>query len=137
MFNALSSFLAVFYSSNFDNYKIIEKILFDIKPEKKEKSKKITIITSPKKTDALLDEDEKENEIREINDIEEEQDNFGNEYNINESEQEDMENKRILPKFRFIDFIWNNCYSIKKCKNYRQEIISKCNKLLFDREYFI
>ena len=77
-----------------------------------------------------MDEDEKENEIREINDIEEQQDNFGNEYNINETEQEDMENKRILPKFRFIDFIWNNCYSIKKCKNNRQEIISKCNKLI-------
>ena len=37
VFNALSSFLAVFYSSNFDNYKIIEKILFDIKPENREK----------------------------------------------------------------------------------------------------
>ena len=85
VFNALSTFLTIFYSSNFDNYKIIEKILFDIKPEKKEKSKKISIITSSKNMTPLLDIEEKENEIKAKNDIEEENYNFGNENNFNET----------------------------------------------------
>ena len=68
-----------------------------------------------KNTEALLDVDEKEKEINAINDIEDEKDNFGNEYNINETEQEDIHNKRALPKFRFIDFILNNFYCNKKC----------------------
>ena len=130
VFNALSTFLTIFYSSNFDNYKIIEKILFDIKPEKKEKSKKISIITSSKNMTPLLDIEEKENEIKAKNDIEEENYNFGNENNFNETGQENIENKRVLPKFRFVDFILNNFYCNKKCKNNRQEIISKCNKLI-------
>ena len=130
VFNGLSSFLTIFYSSSFDNYKIIEKILFDFKPEKKEKSKKKNIITSSKNTETLLDVDEKEKEIKGINDIEDERDNFGNEYNINETGQEDIHNKRVLSKFKFIDFILNNFYCNKKCKNNRQEIISKCNKLI-------
>ena len=98
--------------------------------EKKEKTKKINIISSSKNTEALLDIEEKENEIKAINDIENEKDNFGNEYNINETGQEDIHNKRVLPKFRFIDFILNNFYCNKKCKNNRQQIISKCNKLI-------
>ena len=35
-----------------------------------------------------------------------------------------------LPKFRFIDFILNDIYYNKKCKNDRQDIISKCNELI-------
>jgi len=130
VFNALSTFLTIFYSSNFDNYKIIEKILFGIKPEKKEKSEKISIINSQKNMTPLLDIGEKENEIKAKNDIEEENYNFGNENNFNETEQEYIHNKRVLPKFRFVDFILNNFYCNKKCKNNRQEIISKCNKLI-------
>ena len=130
VFNALSTFLTIFYSSNFDNYKIIEKILFGIKPEKKEKSEKISIINSQKNMTPLLDIGEKENEIKAKNDIEEENYNFGNENNFNETGQENIENKRVLPKFRFVDFILNNFYCNKKCKNNRQEIISKCNKLI-------
>ena len=35
-----------------------------------------------------------------------------------------------MPKLRFIDFIFNNVYSSKRCKNNRQEIISICNELI-------
>ena len=38
--------------------------------------------------------------------------------------------KMILPNFRFIDFIFNNCYFNKICKNNKQEIINNCNKLI-------
>ena len=36
----------------------------------------------------------------------------------------------ILPKFRFIDFLFNNFYSNKTCKNIRQQIIAKYNYLI-------
>ena len=58
----------------------------------------------------------------------------------NEDEDEnnidyDIENKSInninnLPKFRFIDFLFNNIYSLKGCKIKKQEIISKCNEII-------
>ena len=41
VFNILSFFLTGFYSNNFDNYKIVEKILFNIKPEKIAKKEKV------------------------------------------------------------------------------------------------
>ena len=38
--------------------------------------------------------------------------------------------KKKVPKFRFTDFLFNNCYCKKWCKNNKQEIISNCNKLI-------
>ena len=131
VFNFLSFFLTGFYSNNFDNYKIVEKILFNIKPEKKEIKEKVELISISEKTDSLLNGNEMEKEeIKndnekiendETNKIDQEDNNF-----IEKVEKE----KGQLPKFRFIDFLFNNIYLSKKCKSNRQEIISKCNELI-------
>ena len=131
VFNFLSFFLTGFYSNNFDNYKIVEKILFNIKPEKKEIKEKVELISLSEKTDSLLNGNEIEKEEikndnektqnEEANKINQEDDNF--------AEKVEKE-KGQLPKFRFIDFLFNNIYFSKKCKSNRQEIISKCNELI-------
>ena len=126
IFKTLSSFLTGFYSNNFDNYKIIEKILHNDKPINKKKPANIELTIS-NKDDSLLDENNKNIN----NDDEEENKNFVNEnliYNF-ETEKEDEE-KRIIPKFRFIDFLYNNIYCNTKCNNNKQKIISKCNEII-------
>ena len=40
VFNFLTLFLTVLYSNSFDNYKIVEKILYDVKSIKKRESNK-------------------------------------------------------------------------------------------------
>ena len=135
IFNGLSFFLTGFYSNSFDNYKIIEKILSDKKPEKKEKPKKIELTNISNKTDPLIQEREEEKEIINTNNKEEEKFEEENQkYNIEDNEEDNEKDnniqKRNLPKLRFIDFIFNNVYSSKRCKNNRQEIISICNELI-------
>ena len=130
VFNFLTVFLTGFYSNNFDNYKIVEKILYNIKNVKSEQHAKIEIPLSTINENSLLDEKERE---KDLNNDDEENKNLGNENlisDINETEKEDTK-KRILPKLRFIDFIFNNFSNIcKNRKSNRQDIISKCNNLI-------
>ena len=132
VFKGLSLFLKLFYSNNFDNYKIVENILYDLKPPKITKTKKVELINIENKIDSLLPKNDSENMISINEGIEEE--NFDNEDQGNNNsvkiEESYIENKRKLPKLRFIDFIFNNIYKCKCCKNNKQEIISKCNELI-------
>ena len=132
VFKGFSLFLKLFYSNNFDNYKIVENILYDLKPPKITKTKKVELINIENKIDSLLPKNDSENMISINEGIEEE--NFDNEDQGNNNsvkiEESYIENKRKLPKLRFIDFIFNNIYKCKCCKNNKQEIISKCNELI-------
>ena len=90
---------------------------------------KIELTTYSINEDYLLDNNQKD-EV--VNNDDEENIKLENKKidEINEIERKD-EKKRILPKFRFIDFLCNNLYSSKICKSSkRQEIISKCNKII-------
>ena len=132
----LSGFSYIFlnyYSNNFDNYKIIENILYNTKPkqEKKENKEEIELSNDFNKTDNLLD---KNNEDKNIIITKEESQKIDVEDNkelINENK--DMNNKEDydrLPKLRFVDFFFNNIYSSKLCKINRQKIIHKCNEII-------
>ena len=130
-FNFLSFFLTGFYSNNFDNYKIIEKVIFNIKPEKKEKpeKEKVELINISEKEDSLLNENEVEKgKIK--NDNESEDDNEANKFFKKKEDDKEKIDEERLPKFRFIDFLFNNIYISKSCKSNRQEIISLCNELI-------
>ena len=135
VFKSLSIFLKLFYSNNFDNYKIVENILNDLNKPKEEKTQKIELTDIYGQIDSLLPKNELENTII-INkdDVKENVDNEnkGNNKDKNEEyiENENYYKKRKLPKLRFIDFILNNIYKCKCCKNNKQEIISKCNELI-------
>ena len=89
------------------------------------------LISISEKTDSLLNGNEAEKE--EIkNDNEKEDNDENNKMNKEENNLEGKIEKEEskLPKFRFIDFLFNNIYFNKKCKSNRQEIISKCNELI-------
>ena len=120
IFNILSLVLTKIYSYNFDNYKIVEKILYDIKPDKEENQKKIKEKKYSNKIETLIQE--KDNYYED-----------NQKYSINESEDNSIKNneikKRKLPKFNFFDFILNNIYC-KCCKSKKHELISKCNGLI-------
>ena len=128
IFNAFVYVFCNYYLINFDNYKIIEKILSkerrikkylhkDISTDKNDdKNKQIELIDNIDKDDYLLDKD---NNL-EIKDIIDENKN-------NEIEHEE----RNIPKLRFIDFLMNNIYCQKCCNvSNRQQIISSCNNLV-------
>ena len=128
IFNAFVYVFCNYYLINFDNYKIIEKILSkerrikkylhkDISTDKNDdKNKQIELIDNIDKDDYLLDKD---NNL-EIKDI------------IDENKNNEIENEeRNIPKLRFIDFLMNNIYCQKCCNvSNRQQIISSCNNLV-------
>ena len=117
-----------FYSNNFDNYKIIENILYNTKPkqEKKENKEEIELSNDFNKTDNLID---KKNEDKNIIITKEESEKIDVEDN-KELIDENKEDYDRLPKLRFVDFIFNNLYNGKLCKINRQKIIHKCNEIL-------
>jgi len=122
-----------FYSGNFDNYKIIEKVLSkekrttkfrnkDISDDKSDNKNKIELSDNTGKSEALIDTYDNI-EIKDNKIIEEKKDTGG--FNL------DDDDERVIPKLRFIDFMMNNFYSDKCCKSSnRQQIISSCNDLV-------
>ena len=133
VFKCLSIFLKFFYTRNFDNYKIVENILYDLKPPKKIKHKKIELTNVENNIESLLPNNDSENKIS----INNEEENVSNENQMKDNNNygknianENYTSNRKLPKLRFLDFIFNNVYKCKCCKNNKQEIISKCNELI-------
>ena len=115
-------FILKFYSGNFNNFKIIEKIL------NKKAIKKY-------KPDVNLEMNDLENNkfITIKDDLQEKCiDKGGNENNFNETKEEDDKssiNTRRIKKLRFFDFFLNNLYCcFKKQKN--QNIIYTCNQIV-------
>lgn len=121
-----------YYSGNFDNYKIIQKVLSkekkmnknrnkDISEEKDDKKKHIELIDSSGKSEALIENSSNLEEKEKINE--------DKKYNEGINFEEDDE--RTIPQLRFIDFMTNSFYSEKCCKSSnRQQIISSCNDLV-------
>lgn len=118
-----------FYSGNFDNYKIIEKVPSkekkyirnrnkNISEEKDDNKKKIELNYNTGKTEALIKGSGAEEESDKIIEIKKEGEGFNEEENP-------------IPKLRFIGFMFNSIYSDKCCKSSnRQQIISSCNDLV-------
>ena len=125
-----ASFILGFYINNFNNFKIIEKIL------NKEQTKKIKIKKPPIQMHDL--ENDKTISLKEYfdeNDLkkEKEKDNYIDNI-ITESEEKeedilDTDTKRIK-KLHFFDFFMNNCYFCYK-KRKEQKIIHYCNEIVY------
>ena len=146
-------FIFSYYSKNFDNYKIIEKILYDniknrisINNNKKLNMKEIELTQDFNKSSSIndFDSNEKNNLIKVFNEPSPLIDNFANDNrlisnelynnvdNINDSDFEvvDKDKYKNLKKFRFIHFFLNNLHL--KCLNHfkQQEILYLCNEIL-------
>ena len=126
LYNFFSFLFVSFYSNNFDNYKITEKILFNtktIKFQNKSRSNSIELRQGHKKTESLLSHSTSEDNVMVING--EKSEKFDEE-NISQDNNEDCIQ---LPKLKFYEYIFNNVYS-KCCKMNNQKIISKCNEII-------
>ena len=143
-FNTVFAFIFKFYSKNFDNYKILEKILQfqlnngenieiiknqiklnNIKVNQTENE--INLIFNPEKNNKFspLVNDSSENE--------EDEEDINNQINIdNKSEDNkvDRANNKILPKLSFFDFYFNNIYCSKCKRRKKQDILDICNKII-------
>jgi hypothetical protein len=127
-----ASFILGFYINNFNNFKIIEKIL------NKDQTKKIKIKKPPIQMHDL--ENDKTISLKEYfdeNDLkkekEKEKDNYIDNI-ITESGEKDedilgTDTKRIK-KLHFFDFFMNNCYFCYK-KRKEQKIIHYCNEIVY------
>ena len=128
IYNDLIIIFSKFYSKNFDNYKIIESILTK---QNKNLCRNKTDIKMKLKNDLLLENDLEEEDNGQIN------------YAINSDKECDINNdidfinkeneeKRLLPKLRFIDFIYNTFYSECCCHQKKQQLISACNDIILE-----
>ena len=132
VYNGFSFVFAKIYSNNFDNYKILEKILFNSRSKddlkiKKTKIKEIELNNEFNKRDFLIDNKPEEQNIIIKN---EKIDEFVD--TSNEDNKESNNINETLPKLRFFDFIFNNVYNSKCCKMNRQEIINKYNEIILN-----
>ena len=140
VYNIMTFLFCGYYSNSFDNYKIIDNIIF--KNQKRVPNKNLNEYSN-KAIELSSDFDKKENLINtNSNNVEE---NIIIEKNENEKDFDCGETKekekiishqdtRILPKLHFYDFIFNNIYNRKCCLSKKQEIINSCNEII--SEYF-
>ena len=116
-----------FYSNNFDNYKIIEKILSKSNNNKINNKKNIN--SNDIKMIELSDDLDKKNNLIEKN-INETNDNNINKEKGDSDKFENNKDDRYLPKLHFYDYFVNNIYTKKCCGSNKQEIISSCNEII-------
>ena len=139
LFHLFAFILTSFYSNNFDNYKIIDKILLNANTINYKSSKSnisINLKNNTNKNESLLSQNNINENTNKIND---ENINDYNSQNTINYDNDDNNNKK-LPKLRFYEYFYNNIYC--KCckKNNNQEIISKCNEIIskyFSIEYIL
>ena len=130
------------YSKSFDQYKIMENILSKQKENIIQNKKQIyqkSKINEISKGDILMkdleDLEEEYNdrllikEKKEMKDIETNDINDNDNFIKKEDEQDEQE--RILPKLRFLDFIFNTFYKENNCYSKRQPLICACSKIIF------
>jgi len=121
IFNGFLFGFSFFYSQNFDNYKIIDKILTS---KGKPREKKIRNAKVDKSLPLLNINEMKEIEEKDVDKIK----------LINETDSE--KNEDSLPKYHFFNFIFN-IFSCKCCqKNKVQKSITICNNII-ERYYSI
>ena len=119
-----------YYSKNFNNYKIIEKIL-DMNNKNFREIELNSVLYEPtnNSTDSINNKDNNfTNPL--INNSKKSSDLIINDNVIDNNEYDDLLKAKILPKFTFMHFFCNNLY-FDKCRKFKsQETLHICNKIL-------
>ena len=138
LYSILTFLLTFFYSSSFNNTKIIEKILNNSRKvafKDKRDDDSTGLNNNADKTNSLLPANNNEENIISINDEKTVKLDDKNEQSFNNKHYEEIK----LPKFRFYEYLYHNIYS-GCCEINRQKIISKCNEIIanyYSIEYII
>ena len=144
-YNLFSKIFYLFYSKNYDNYKIIKKILSLDASIQKTKTIFVSEATNLQLNNFSIDKkgDEKTLGVREIQVINSNKSNSSNnndktsEYPTSEKEEkeykdDESDNSLInLPKQRFINFILNRLFIHNCCKSNKQKLITLCNSIIY------
>ena len=135
-YGVLGNLFSFFYSSSFDNYKIIERIFSNKKninlSEKSNKNIKKLELSNINNSDFLNNNHPTEDKLI-INDNDNDNDN-DTENNNDDNNYDDDFDKLIkkFHKFRFLNFLFNTFYNNNCFKfNSKYEFLSKCNQILF------
>ena len=123
------------YAKNFNNYKIIQKILSKVEKTKIKERNKIELRSDLNMSDKLIDNNQsnEKNIIIKEDLIEKEKlTENSEEYRGDISEDDSIE----LPKLHFFDYLFNNLYCSQKCfcDYKKQMMITTSNKILY--KYF-
>ena len=129
IYNGFIFIFCGFYSPNYDNYKIIEKILGKnekpyMKKEINENDYKLELSNDVDKKDALLvpnDDNNNEEKILE--------NGKGKDINNDDNIIEPKEFK-ISSELHFYDFLFNNFYIKKCCDSNKQNFLNICNEII-------
>ena len=130
IFSIMVKSFAMIYSRNFDNYKIMEKLLS--KEIKKKKEEEIELSNNVKDNTNMNDLNYEKNLIDKESkeDISDNQNLITSDDFITKDEIVDESVK--LPKLRFFDFFFNNVYSSRLCVSLqKQKLISSCDEILY------
>ena len=133
LYSGLTVIFDFIYAKNFNNYKIMQKILSKIDKGKPKEEITIELNTDFNKSDKLID-----NKTFEKNII---KDDYNTKDNLIENANENQYNPSVddsleLPRLHFFDYIFNNFYCSKKCccDNKKQMLITKSNNIVY--KYF-
>ena len=119
VYSVVKLLFKMFYSSNFDNYKIMQNLLIQTAPNITNKNK--VIKKDEKSSDFLLNSPVDNNKLI----VADDENKNENNKNINDEET------GYLPKLNFLDYILNTFYCNNCCCNSkRQKLISKCNNFI-------
>ena len=144
-YNLFSKIFYLFYSKNYDNYKIIKKILSLDASIQKTKTIFVSEATNLQLNNFSIDKkgDEKTLGVREIQVINSNKSNSSNnndktsEYPTSEKEEKEYKDDESdnsllnLPKQRFINFILNRLVIHNCCKSNKQKLITLCNSIIY------
>ena len=144
-YNLFSKFFYLLYSKNYDNYKIIKKILSLDATIKKKNSIFLSEATNLQlnnfNSNFSIDKKNDVQEIQVINSNKSSNSSNNNDKNSEcpTSEKEEKEEKDdesdnsllILPKQRFINFILNRLFIRKCCHSNKQKLITLCNNIIY------
>ena len=126
--NGVCFSLVNYFSNNFNNYNIMEKLLNDPNLKLEKNGINHTEINNPNnysnKTIKLLDEPDIDNNLLIINDEidnENDQEFINRGFNFNNDK---------FPKLNFFDFLFNDIYDGKCCKLEKKKLIQKCNEIV-------
>ena len=133
LYSGLKVIFDFIYAKNFNNYKIIQKILSKIDKGKAKEEISIELDTDINKSDKLID-----NQSIEKNVI---KDDYNSKNNLIENDNENQfvqskDDSLELPRLHFFDYIFNNLYCSKKCccDYKKQMLITESNNIVY--KYF-
>ena len=132
IYNILNIIFAKIYSTNFDPYKILQKILNN---NSINNPKQIELSSIFKEKDSLmpLSNDDINYKSKIINENTSYDESLKSNFIQNKEVEndEDIDDQKIkMPKLATYDYLLNNIYNFKQWKSFKQEVITYCKEIL-------